>query len=86
MDAADLNRQRQLICVAIRAANVDVRETWVRYFGLAGSVDEYEIDAYLKGLILLPPLECDLIAEAVNELIDEMPPLPRASYGADLSA
>lgn len=43
-----------------------------------------KIDAYLNGLILLPPLECDLIAQAVNELIDEISPLPCAPYGANL--
>jgi hypothetical protein len=84
MDAAHLDKQRQLTWVAIRTADFNLQEVWVRYFGLAGSVDEYELDAYLYGLIVLPPLECDLIAEAVNELIDEIPPLPRAPYGADL--
>lgn len=39
-----------------------------------------KIDAYLNGLILLPPLECDLIAQAANELIDEISPLPCAPY------
>jgi hypothetical protein len=86
MDAVNLDRQRQLICVAIRTADLDPQDIWVRYFGLAGSADEFEMDAYLNGLIVLPPLECDLIAEAVNELIDEIPPLPRAPYGADLTA
>jgi hypothetical protein len=85
MDATTLDRQRQLIRVAIRAADLDLQDVWVRYFGLAGSADEYEMDAYLHGLIFLPLLECDLIAEAVNELIDEIPPLPRAPYGADLN-
>jgi hypothetical protein len=86
MDTSSLNKQRQLTCVAIRAANLDVQSIWLRYFGLTGSVDEYEMDAYLNGLIVLPPLECDLIAVAVNELIDEVPPLPRAPFGADVSA
>lgn len=86
MGTSGLGRQRRLIHVAICAANLDVQDVWVQYFGLAESAEEYEMDAYLHGLIVLPQLECDLIAEAVNELIDEIPPLPRAPYGADLSA
>ncbi|MCU1634451.1 MAG: hypothetical protein JWM61_3103 [Micrococcaceae bacterium] len=84
MDTSGLDRQRQMTCLAIRAADLDVQSIWVRYFGVTGSVDEYELDAYLNGLIVLPPLECDLIAVAVNELIDEIPPLPRAPFGVDV--
>lgn len=79
------DHQRQLTAVAIRAACLTVQDVWLCYFSLTGDVDEYEVDAYLNGLISLPPLECDLIAHAVNELIDEIPPLPRAPYRADLS-
>ncbi|BBE24489.1 hypothetical protein MN0502_33720 (plasmid) [Arthrobacter sp. MN05-02] len=85
MEASHLDKQRKLTWLAIRTADLNLQDVWVRYFSLAGSVDEYELDAYLHGLIVLPPLECDLIAEAVNELIDEIPPLPRAPYRADLS-
>jgi hypothetical protein len=84
MDGSDLDKQRQLTWVAIRTADLNLHDVWVRYFGLAGSVDEYELDAYVHGLIVLPHLECDLVAQAVNELIDEIPPLPRAPYGADI--
>jgi hypothetical protein len=86
METSKLDKQRHLISIAVRAAKLDVQDIWIRYFGLAGSVDEYGVDAYLNALIYLPPLQCDLIAEAVNELIDEIPPLPRAPYGADITA
>jgi hypothetical protein len=85
MDTSRLDKQRHLTQIAVRAARLDVQDIWIRYFGLAGSIDEYEVDAYLNALIYLPQLECDLIAEAVNELIDEIPALPRAPYGADIT-
>ena len=81
-----MDKQRHLTRIAVRAAKLDVQDVWIRYFGLAGSVDEYEVNAYLNALTYLPPLECDLVAEAINELIDEIPALPRAPYGTDITA
>lgn len=86
MEASNVGNQRQLTAKAMRAAQLTVQDVWIRYFALTGSVDEYEVDAHLNGLITLPRLECDLISHAVNELIDEIPPLPRAPYHVDLSS
>ncbi|RJT75096.1 hypothetical protein D6T63_18065 [Arthrobacter cheniae] len=84
MDRSKEDHQRQGTAAAIHAAPFTVQEVWLRYFSSAGDVDEYEVDAYLSGMIVLPPVECDLIAHAVNELIDEIPALPRAPYQNDL--
>jgi hypothetical protein len=87
MDTSKANdEQRHLTAAAILAAHLTVQDVWVRYFGLTGDIDEYELDAYLNGLITLPSLECDLIAHAVNELIDEVAPLPRAPYRSTMSS
>ncbi|MEC5201211.1 hypothetical protein RCH21_003469 [Arthrobacter sp. PL16] len=80
MEGPEENDQRQGTAAAIRASPFTLQEVWLRYFSLAGDVDEYEVDAYLSGMIVLPPAERDLIAHAVNELIDEIPALPRAPY------
>jgi hypothetical protein len=80
----DASRQRQLLLVALQSAGIPLGELWIRYFGLGGMVGEYEVDAYLQGMIALPPLQRDLLAHAANELIDEKPPLPRAPYSDEL--
>lgn len=75
--------QRRFLTRAIDAAGIDRGELWLRYFSLGGSVGEYEIEAYVQGLISLPPLQRDILAHAANELIDELPSLPRAAYTDD---
>jgi hypothetical protein len=83
-DAAAL--QRQGLLAAIRAAGLPLGKLWIRYFGLGGTVGEYEVDAYLQGMLALPPLQRDLLAHAANELIDEIPPLPRAPYSEETAS
>ncbi|WP_104164924.1 hypothetical protein [Arthrobacter sp. SX1312] len=59
-----------------------MQSVWVRYFSFTGDVDEFEVDAYLNGLITLTPLDRDLVSLAVNELIAERLP-PTAPYSND---
>ncbi len=72
--------QRRRLRDAIYAAGIPVSELWLRYFGIAGDAGEYEVEAYMQGLISLPPLQRDLLAMAANELIDDTP-RPHAPYG-----
>lgn len=76
--------QRAMINAAIIESGFSTGEVWLHYFSLSGDVDEYEVEAYLTGLMPLPPLECDLLALAVNELIDALPPRRRAPFSDDL--
>lgn len=80
----DLNEpeQRRRLRAAIRAAEIPVSELWLKYFSLSGDAGEYEVEAYLQGLLSLPPLQRDLLALAANELIDDLP-RPRAPYSDD---
>ena len=75
--------QRDLTGAAMREAGLTMQEVWLRYFSMTGALDEYELDAYINKLIDLPVSERDLIAGAVNELIDELPPHRRAPYSDD---
>lgn len=76
--------QRQLLKEALDDARLSVPDVWVQYVSLGGIVGEYEADAYINGSLSLPPLQRDILAHAANELIDELPPRPRAPYGADV--
>jgi hypothetical protein len=76
--------QRRRLREAIKAAGISVPELWLKYFGMSGDAGEYEVEAYLQGLLSLPPVQRDLLALAANELIDERP-RPRAPYSNDFS-
>jgi hypothetical protein len=71
--------QRGRLSDALHAADIDIAELWLRYFSMSGSAGEYEVHAYVQGLISLPATQRDLLAMAANEIIDETPPL-RAPY------
>lgn len=75
--------QRRRLRAAMKAADITVGELWLKYFSVAGDAGEYEVEAYLQGLLSLPPLQRDLLALAANELIDELP-RPHAPYSDDL--
>jgi hypothetical protein len=72
--------QRALINAAITASNLSCWDVWRRYAEYTGIVNLFGIRAYLGGLVSLPVEECNLLAHAVNELIDERPSPPRAPH------
>ena len=67
----------------MRHSDLPLKGLWLRYFSMGGTAGEYELDAYINGLYSLPVLERDILAQAVNEMIDMLPPPPRASYSND---
>ncbi|WNG92864.1 hypothetical protein [Mycobacterium sp. ITM-2016-00318] len=73
---------RQRFNQAFEAADLTLDELWMRYFSLGGNAGHFELDAYLNGAIALPPLQHDILAQAINERLDEMAP-PRAPYSDD---
>lgn len=76
--------QSRLLRKALVKAGIRHGDLWLRYFSIGGIVGEYEVDAYIQSLLSLPADQRDLLAHAANELIDEIPPLPRAPYTDDL--
>jgi hypothetical protein len=66
----------------MKASGVSIPELWLKYFGMSGDAGEYEVEAYLQGLLSLPPVQRDLLALAANELIDDLP-RPRAPFSDD---
>ena len=65
---------------AMEEAGITLSAVWMRYFSFTGAAGEYEVDAYLNGSLELPVHERDLVAHAVNELINELPPRRLAPY------
>ena len=76
--------QRRRLRAAMKAADITAGELWLKYFSVSGDAGEYEVEAYLQGLLSLPPIQRDLLALAANELIDELPRL-HAPYSEDLT-
>jgi len=64
---------------AFRHAELTVQELWLRYLALGGDAGPTEIEAYLYGLMPFSPFEHNVLAHAVNERLDQLPP-PRAPY------
>lgn len=63
--------------------HLSITGVWLHYISLGGDYTEYELDAYLHGALTLSAYQHDVIAQAVNELIDMLPPPPRASFSSE---
>ncbi|MDI2036045.1 hypothetical protein [Paenarthrobacter nitroguajacolicus] len=75
--------QRRRLLAALESAGISTGTLWLRYFSIGGSVGEYEVEAYLQGMLSLPELERDLLAMAANELSSRGAG-PRAPYADEL--
>lgn len=75
--------QRRLIGKAVRHSRLPINDVWMYYFSIGGTAGEYEIEAFLHASYSLPPLQRDVLAHAVNEMIDGLAAPPRAPYTSD---
>jgi hypothetical protein len=82
----DLHEPEQIrrLRAALKAADIKPGELWLHYFSIGGNIGEYEVEAYLQGLLSLPVIERDLLAAAANELIQATPRI-RAPYSDELT-
>jgi hypothetical protein len=88
MDADDEavgQQQARRLQVTMVAAGIDRGRLWLYYFGIGGTISEFELDAYLHHSLALPALQRDLLAQAANEILLDIAP-PKAPYAADLAA
>jgi len=52
----------------------------VRYLGVGGNCDIFDIDAHLQGILALEPFEHDTLAYALNERLDELATRAHVQY------
>lgn len=64
--------QIQQLREALSATGLTVENIWVGYYGMGGTVSRFELEAYLAGLLELQGQECDILADATNELLSRM--------------
>jgi hypothetical protein len=51
---------------------LSVQDLWVRYLGVGGNCDIFDIDAHLQGISALDRFEHNTLAYALNERLDEL--------------
>jgi hypothetical protein len=68
---------------ALQRAGFTVGELWLYYLSMGGSIDEFEVNAYLHGLTHLPAIDRDMLSQSVNEMHDDICRSPRAPYSAN---
>jgi hypothetical protein len=78
------DHQRRGIQKALLRAELTPDQLWLRYFTLGGEAGPLEVEAFLSGLLPLSGLQRDLLAQAVNEQLEEMLASGRAPYSRPL--
>lgn len=76
--------QATLLRRALERAGLGLHEVWMHYFSIGGNAGQMEVEAFLHHALPLPPLERDMLAHAVNELIDHRP-VVYAPYSSELT-
>ena len=71
---------RTRLVKAFVSSQLRIEQLWLAYFALGGSAGRYEVEAYLAGLMPMSAHEHNVLAQAVNERLAELPPPPRAPY------
>lgn len=72
--------RHELFDIARRRAELTVPQLWVQYLALGGVMDQFAIDAYLSGVALLPLDQQDVLANAVNERLDDLCQAAKVPY------
>lgn len=52
-------------------AELTVQDLWLRYVALGGTGDAFDLDGYLQGLVSLEAFQQDVLAQALNEALED---------------
>jgi hypothetical protein len=63
-------RHRRMDAARVRA-ELTVQDLWLRYVALGGTCDAFDLDGYLQGLLPLETFQQDVLAQALNEALDD---------------
>lgn len=61
---------RRMDAARVRA-ELSVQDLWLRYLALGGMNDAFDIDGYLQGLMPLDEFQQDVLAQTVNEALQD---------------
>lgn len=79
------DEQRRMVVACFARTGLSVEQLWLRYFALGGDASQFELDAFLQGLIMLPRMQRDMIAHAVNERLNEVTGPRRVPYSTGIA-
>jgi hypothetical protein len=83
-DGASAEEQRRLLQLHAERTGLSLEQLWLRYFALGGTCGLVEVEAHLLGMMTLPAYDCDMLAHAANERLDEMDREARVPYSRRL--
>jgi hypothetical protein len=63
-------RHRRMDAARVRA-ELTVQDLWLRYVALGGTDDAFDLDGYLQGLVSLDTFQQDVLAQALNEALED---------------
>jgi hypothetical protein len=63
-------RYRHMDAARVRA-ELTVQDLWLRYVTLTGTGDAFDLDGYLQGLLPLGTFQQDILAQALNEALED---------------
>jgi hypothetical protein len=63
-------RHRRMDAARVRA-ELTVQSLWLRYVALGGTGDAFDLDGYLQGLVPLGTFQEDVLAQALNEALED---------------
>ena len=52
-------------------AELSVHNLWLRYVALGGTSDAFDLDGYLQGVVPLETFQQDILAQALNEALED---------------
>ena len=63
-------RHRRMDATRVRA-ELTVQDLWLRYVALGGTGDAFDLDGYLQGLLPLETFQQDVLAQTLNEALQD---------------
>ncbi len=73
-------KPRDGLLEAFRATRLTLDQVWSRFLALGGDAAALDLAAYMSGLSVLSDHEHNILARAINDRLDTMPPPPYAPY------
>jgi hypothetical protein len=66
------NDRHKTMDAARVGARLSVQDLWLRYLALGGSSDAFDVDGYLQGMVFLDSFQQDVLAQALNEALEDL--------------
>jgi hypothetical protein len=65
------DRHQRMEAARVRAG-LTVQQLWLQYVAMGGTSDAFDVDGYLQGLVPLDTFQQDVLAQTVNEALEDL--------------